>query len=168
MASTTSEIKVITNMKPVVGTAKKPTCGFCADALTEENISVDHRVCQLCYKYVTQSNCDGCGERYTDCACPCADCGERVDDCYCHYNAEPVEPWCSYCDCDPCECERRAAEEDKYDGVKHKSTPSWFHADNDESTLAQRCSCGVRLTGFEGWGAYCSRDCALGWAEHED
>lgn len=166
MASSTSAAKAV-----VAEIAKPTKCGFCADPLTEKNNSKDDRVCRACFSYVTQTACEDCKEPYIFCVCPCRDCGEPMDDCVCHYAAEPVEPYCTWCNCDPCECAqiaaREEAEEMAHDGMKRKKAPSWFAADADESVLTERCSCGVILTGFDGWGAYCSRDCANAWDDRD-
>ena len=172
MASSAPEPKAAAAGANANTKTKKPVkCGFCGDRLSEKNDSKDDRVCRACFSYVTQTKCEDCKEPYIFCTCPCRDCGESMDECVCHYAAEPVEPWCTWCDNDPCICAkiaaREAAREDKYDGVVHKKVPSWFVADDYETAHTPRCCCGVILTGFEGWGAYCSRDCANAWADHD-
>lgn len=158
MASSSNTTAKVTTTKTEPKAPK--VCGFCGDALTDENVSDDNRACRLCFRYVTQSKCD-CGNYYEDCTCPCADCGERLDSCVCHYTAEGVaETKCTWCHYDPCECAAIDAREAEYDGVKRKTIPTWFHDDMDESKFVQRCPCGVRLTGYEGWGGYCSRQCS--------
>jgi hypothetical protein len=137
---------------------KSKNCGFCGDALTDENITnEDERVCRLCFRYAvfgTGYKCRRCDQYYEDCTCPCGDCGEPADTCYCRMLAEPVKT-CLYCDCDPCVCVEMSELEE--------------HARKEASTQngAARCICGVKITGDEGWGGYCSRHCASGWDDYE-
>ncbi len=141
-----SDTKVIAASAKAI--EKPKSCSLCCDTLTDDNrTNEDERVCRLCFRYAvygTGAKCARCGDCYDKCTCPCRDCGEPADTCYCHYTADPIAPICSFCGNDPCECERRE---------------EWEEASESHEDM-KRCVCGVHLTGFEGWGGYCSRDCA--------
>jgi hypothetical protein len=126
-------------------------CHYCGQLIPEScEKHAAKAVCKRCVEYVISGRCLDCKKQTSDCECPCKDCGEPLDDCYCHHLEEPIPPICASCNWDPCICETQLSQSEREEKDDYDA----------RDDAGKRCVCGVVLSGYEGWGGYCSRDCA--------